>query len=224
MTMTSGLPCDENGDAPLAGNEDRLQGQTTQPDWYRYMLNLPMAHAPGTYMGYCSGGVNLVGGVVARAAKTWLPAFFDEAVATPLQFGTYHLDLTPTGNLYLGGGAYLRPRDFLKIGQVYLNGGNWHGREIVSPAWIRASTTCHVFVESKCADGYDWHFNQLRAGALVSPEYEANGNGGQFLIVVPDLDLVVVFTAGNYGSYGVWRKFRDELVPKYVIGAIRERN
>lgn len=221
MTMTSGLPCDENGDAPMAGDENRMQAQTGEPDWYRFMLELPLAHAPGTYVGYCSGGVNLVGGVVRNATKTWLAALFERDIAAPLGFRDYHLDLAPNGEFYLGGGAYLRPRDLLKLGQVYLDGGTWHGKRIVSRSWVERSTTCQVYVQSRCADGYDWHLNELQAGGRAYREYEANGNGGQFLIVLPELDVVVVFTAGNYGGYRVWRTFRDELVPRYVIAAVR---
>ncbi|HEX5385803.1 MAG TPA: serine hydrolase [Gemmatimonadales bacterium] len=221
MTMTSGLPCDENGDQTLPGNEDAMQSDTTQLDWYRYMLDLPLAHAPGTFVGYCSGGVNLVGGIVRRVTGTWLPALFQRDIAEPLGFRDYHLDLTPTGEFYLGGGAYLRPRDLLKLGQVYLDGGAWRGRRIVSRAWVERSTTCQVYVASRCADGYDWHLNEIRAGDRVYREYEANGNGGQFLIVLPELDLAVVFTAGNYRRYGIWRTFRDELVPLYIIAAVK---
>ncbi|MBA3444376.1 MAG: hypothetical protein H0T58_05935 [Gemmatimonadales bacterium] len=67
------------------------------------------------------------------------------------------------------------------------------------------------------SDGYGWHRHELKWDGNT---YEANGNGGQFVIVVPYLDLTVVFTAGNYGQYPIWRKFRDELVPRYMIGAI----
>jgi CubicO group peptidase (beta-lactamase class C family) len=220
MTMTSGLPCDENSDEVLSGNEDRMQAQAAQPDWYRYMLELPLAHAPGSHVGYCSGGVNLVGGIVQTVTRTWLPTFFHQSLASPLGFREYHLNLSPTGSAYLGGGAYLRPRDFLKLGQVYVSGGIWNGVSVVNPSWIEQSTTCRVHVQEQCADGYDWHLHELRAGARSYREYEANGNGGQFLIVLPELDIVVVFTAGNYGSYGVWRKLRDELVPQYVIASV----
>ena len=73
------------------------------------------------------------------------------------------------------------------------------------------------------ADGYAWHLNTLRVGDRTYREYEANGNGGQFLIVVPELDLAIVFTAGNYRHGGVWLRFRDVLVPQVIIPAIRNR-
>lgn len=47
MTMTSGFDCDENADEPHPDNEDRMQSQTAQPDWYKFMLDLPLAAAPG---------------------------------------------------------------------------------------------------------------------------------------------------------------------------------
>ena len=220
MTMTSGFDCDENRDeAP--GNEDRMQSQTAQPDWYRFMLDLPLHDAPGDAAAYCSGAVNLIGGVVRNATGAWLPEYFDRHFARPLQFRTYHMNLTPTGELYLGGGMHLRPRDLLKLGQLYLAGGVWNGRRVVSKRWVDESVALHP-MNAGGKDGYNWHVNQIAAGGRTYRQYEANGNGGQLTMVVPELDVVVGFTAGNYMNYGVWRKFREELLPRILL-AIKER-
>ena len=220
FTHSSGLACDDNDDSS-PGNEDTMQSQETQRDWFRYVLDLPMAHDPGTVYAYCSGGINLAGGVIARATGAWLPEFFDRYVARPLGIRRYAMNLMPDGQGYSGGGVHMRPRDLLKFGQLYLRGGDWRGRRVVSEKWVRESTAGQMDSPSG-SDGYGWHRNTLRANGRDYAEFEANGNGGQFLIVVPDLDLAVVFTAGNYGQYGVWRKFRDELVPKYVLAEAAE--
>jgi CubicO group peptidase (beta-lactamase class C family) len=125
MTHTSGFACNDNDRSP--GNEDTLQTQTAEPDWWRYTLDLPMAHEPGVRYAYCSANMNLVGGALTIATKTWLPEFFDQTVARPLDFGRYYWNLTSTDDGYLGGGAWLRPRDLLKVGQTYLDGGVWRG-------------------------------------------------------------------------------------------------
>ena len=120
----------------------------------------------------------------------------------------------------------MRPRDLLKIGQLYLDGGVWNGRRIVSKSWVDVSTTKKIEWPyrnenvSAGADAYAWHLNTLKSGTREFREYEANGNGGQLLIVLPELDMVVVFTAGNYQGGGVWSRFRDDLVPNGIISAI----
>ncbi|MDQ2889733.1 MAG: beta-lactamase family protein [Gemmatimonadota bacterium] len=219
LTHTSGLACDDNDEAS-PGGEDRLQSQTAQSDRYRYMLALPMTHEPGSHYAYCSGGMNLAAGVLAQRTGRWLPALFDEMVAQPLDITHYAINLTPTGEMYGGGGVHMTPRDLLKFGALYLNHGSWRGRRVVSPEWVRESTSKQVSAPTG-ADGFAWHLYTLTANGRSYREYEANGNGGQFLIVLPELDIAVVFTAGNYGQYGIWRKFRDELMPRYVISATR---
>lgn len=218
LTHTSGLACDDS-DPGSPGNEGTMQGQTEQVDWYKFTLDLPMAHDPGTAYAYCSAGMNLVGGALRAVSGLWLPELFDRWIARPLGIRDYQMNLTPTGDGYLGGGVQMRPRDLLKFGQLFLNGGLWHGQRIVSAAWVKQSTTSQVKASPDTGDGLAWHLHSLQAGSRAYREYEANGNGGQFLIVVPELDLAVVFTAGNYNSYGVWRKFRDELVPEIMIPA-----
>jgi CubicO group peptidase (beta-lactamase class C family) len=235
MTHSSGLACDDNDDNS-PGNEGTLQSQTAQPDWAKYTLDLPMAHDPGTHYAYCSANANLVAAGLAARTGEWIPELFDRTVARPLQFGPYHWDLTPTGEGYGGGGVRMRPRDLLKIGQAHLDGGVWHGRRIVSAAWVKASTAPHIDVSPATTglspedfgnfyglakDGYAWHLNDLKVGDRVYRDYEATGNGGQLLIVVPDADLAVVITAGNYGQGGIWTRWRDSIVAQQIIPAIR---
>ena len=222
MTHTSGLACDDNDDES-PGNEDVMQKQSAEPEWWKYTLDLPMAYEPGTHYAYCSGGMNVVGAALAAATGRWLPELFDRAIARPLSFGPWFWNLTPTLDGYTGGGAYLRPRDLLKLGQAYLDGGVWRGNRIVDSSWVRRSTSPEFDTGEGTADGYAWHLHTLDSGARRYREYEANGNGGQFLIVVPELDLAVVFTAGNYRQYGIWRHFRDDIVAREIIPAIRDR-
>jgi CubicO group peptidase (beta-lactamase class C family) len=235
LTHTSGLACDDNDD-DSPGNEDTMQRQSAQPDWWKYTLNLPLTHDPGSRYAYCSGGMNLAGAALTQATRTWLPAWFDRTVARPLDFGRYYWNLMPNGEGYLGGGAFMRPRDLLKIGEVYVDGGTWRGRRIVDGGWIERSTAAQQEVTPAStgldperfhdfyaggADGYAWHLSTLESGGRHYREYAATGNGGQVLSVVPELGLAVVFTAGNYGQGGIWGRFRDGIVGGEIIPAIR---
>ncbi|MCP3057497.1 beta-lactamase family protein [Myxococcus sp. K38C18041901] len=219
MTMTSGFDCDDDNEE-TPGNENNLQSQ--EGDWYAYTLDLPMGRAPGeTQAVYCSAGINLVGGVVRNATGTWLPEHFERTVATPLQFRHYAMNLMPDGEAYLGGGLYARPRDALKLGQLYLSGGVWNGRRVVSKQWVERSTARHSVMSPERTYGYAWWRHELRVGERVYAEYEAGGNGGQYVMVIPELELTVMFTGGNYGQFNLWKAFREELLPRYILAAVR---
>jgi len=230
MTHGTGLACDDNDDAS-PGNEQTMQSQKAQPDWWKYMLDLPMAYDPGTHYAYSSGGMNLVGAALWGATGRWVPELFDRLVARPLGFGRWYWNLSPTLEGYTGGGARVRPRDLLKLGQAYLDGGVWRGRRIVDSTWVARSVSpqAGVPVDSvgfgasdalSLGDGYAWHLYRLRSGERTYRMFEANGNGGQLLMVVPELELVVAFTAGNYGQYGIWGRFRDQILTREIIPAI----
>lgn len=239
MTHTTGLACDDNADdvgLPISpGDEDAMQSQNEQPNWWKFTLDLPMAHEPGERYAYCSGGISLTGGALTMATGEWLPGLFDRAVARPLQFGRYYWNLMPNGEGYVGGGAFVRTRDFLKIGQTYLDNGVWNGRRIVSEEWVRESLLPHVRISPEntglqgeafenvyyeVPEGYAWHY--IWAPRTGEPRYQAyhgNGNGGQLLIIVPEFDLAVMFTAGNYRT-GLWNLERDAIVGEIIIPAL----
>lgn len=219
LTMRSGLACDDN-DRQSPGDENNMQSQSGQPDWYKYTLDLPMSRDPGVGRAvYCSAGINLVGGVLRNATGTWLPEFFERHLAQPLGIRSYHVNLTPEGDAYLGGGIYLRPRDLLKLGQLYLDGGVWKGQRIVSREWIQESTRLHSRFSSDHGYGYAWHLRGFKVAGHEYREYAAEGNGGQFLIVIPKLDMVIAINAGNYGNFPTWIQFSSKLVPEYIATA-----
>ena len=235
LTHTSGLACNDNDDSS-PGNEGVLWGQSN-PNFWQYTLNLPQVYEPGERYAYCSANLNLVGGALNAATHESLPELFDRIIARPLQFGPYYWNVMPNGEGYLGGGAYLRPRDLLKVGQMYLDGGVWRGQRVVSREWVELSTSPRMQISpattglteeefqnfySPGVDGYAWHRNGVHMGDRVVEEYEANGNGGQFLIVVPEYDLVVVFTGGNYMQGGIWTRWRDQFIGGVLIPAIAE--
>ena len=105
---------------------------------------------------------------------------------------------------------YLRPRDELKLGQLYLSGGVWNGKHVVSKRWVGVSTTAHARFDPQTAYdaphdyGYGWHINYLKSGGRTFRAYSAGGNGGQIIMVIPDLDLVIGFNGGSYGEFTKW--------------------
>jgi CubicO group peptidase (beta-lactamase class C family) len=222
MTMSSGYACDDNDDAS-PGNEDTMQSQSAQPDWYRYTLDLPMANDPGSRAVYCSADINLLGGIIAKGSRRALTDYFYDSFAAPMQFGPYAMWLTPPplSTAYMGGGDYFLPRDFLKFGELFLDHGQWNGKRIIDEAWLAASAAPHASLSGPGDYGYGWHLYTYNVGGRSIKAISAGGNGGQLLFVFPQLDMTVMITAANYGQYPVWQKFVTGLVPDYIIAAAR---
>ncbi len=223
MTMSSGLACDDNDDAS-PGNEDTMQSQSAQPDWYKYTLDLPMRYDPGTRAVYCSAGINLLGALVSRATGEPLERYFYERFAAPMQFQQYGMWLmpAPTNAAYMGGGDYFRARDFMKFGQLFLSHGIWNGRRIIDDAWLRASVVQRTIMNEDAYGegdryGYGWHLGTLNVDGRAYRFINAGGNGGQLLVILPQLDMVVMIAAGNYNQYRVWKDF----LVKFAGAAIR---
>ncbi len=234
LTHSAGLACDDNDDASH-GNENTMQTQTAQPDWWKFTLDLPMAHDPGKRYAYCSANINLVGGALTTETGIWLPELFDQHVAQKLEFGEWHWNLMPNGEGYLGGGVFLRPRDLLKVGQAYL--GGWNDRQIVTADWIEQSTSPRIQITPETTglsaedfgnsyfggeDALAWHLTGLRSGKRRYDAFAATGNGGQILIVVPELQLTAVFTGGNYMQGGIWGRWADRLLGEYIVPSIQK--
>ncbi|MEO7713371.1 MAG: hypothetical protein ABIV10_10685 [Gemmatimonadaceae bacterium] len=111
-------------------------------------------------------------------------------------------------------------RDFLKFGQLYLDGGIWNGTRLVSATWLAQSTARQVDRSDGSSDGFGWHRHQMRVGARSIETYEASGNGGQIMIVIPALEVAMAVTPRSYGQFHRWQRIREVLLPG-VLRAVR---
>ena len=218
LTMASGFWCDDN-DEKAPGREDTMQEQEEEPDWYRYALRLPMSDAPGSKAVYCSTNPNLLGAVIAKAGGAPLPELFDRLVARPMQLGRYALWLQPTGEPYMGGGMRLLPRDFLKLGQLLVDGGMWRGTRVLAKDFVERAAAPHHSIGRR-QYGYLWWIDDrpYRDGTVRA--VMALGNGGQIVMAVPELDLVVAFMGGNYGDRVLLLSQTNVFVPESILPAV----
>jgi CubicO group peptidase (beta-lactamase class C family) len=203
IAMTAGFDCDDSGERP--GDEDPMQEQTKEPDWYRYSLNVPMAWNNGDKLVYCSMKPNLAAGMLEKIAGEPLPEMFYRLVAKPLRMSDYHLFLQPTGQAYGGGGHHFTTLDFMKFTQLFLNDGKWEGRQIVSSDWVRESTAPRGTLSRGRTYGDLWNSVEYPYRGRKLYAYFPAGNGGQVYIGLPELDLVVAFTGGNYADRVLFR-------------------
>ncbi len=200
LSMRTGLACDDR-DASSPGNEQLIY---SKPDWGKFTIDLPMAAEPGAVARYCSGGVHLAGRMIEAATGGDFLAFARTNLLDPLGFEGYKWPYQPiAANVNTYGQLYLRPRDMLKFGLLHLNGGRWQGRQLISPSWIERSTSSLTQIGSKGYGYLWWHqrFPITTAGSTQTVDtFLASGNGGQKIFVAPSLQLIAVFTGGNYNA------------------------
>jgi CubicO group peptidase (beta-lactamase class C family) len=220
LTMSSGLDANDSDRESVAA-EGAYQSQTEQPDWIKLALDAPMIANPGSQPLY--GGANplILGGILANVAGEPVEWFAHRALFGPLGIDDYRFFLDPTGIPYMGGGMYLRPRDMAKYGQLYLNGGTWNGHRILSEEWIRKSWGKYGRLAPLDRNGhqygYLWWHHQYQVGDRLIETVEARGNGGQYIFVVPSLEMVVVITSGNFRN-GRTRQ-PEEILQRWVLPA-----
>lgn len=199
LTMSVGLKWVEA--TPSTGNDNNDEARMHMAaDQCRYVLGLPSTTSPGQEFFYNTGTLALLSAIMHKATGMPLDEFvranlFEPLGITQLDWRRYH------GETDAGGGLRMRPRDMAKIGRLVLAGGNWNGRQIVSKAWIDASLTPRLEATARYFYGYLWWLGRSLHHGREVHWAAALGRGGQSIYIVPELDAVVVVTAGYYQDY-----------------------
>jgi CubicO group peptidase (beta-lactamase class C family) len=222
--MTSGLTYDDES-LPYTNPANDMYRFFTADDPIRFLLAKPLFAEPGTVFDYDNCNTNIFGHIIGKVANKRLDVFakeylFDKIGVTRQEWQTVRNDV-----VFCSGDLHLRPRDMAKFGQLFLNRGEWNAERIISSGWCDISTTAvlnpnNYTAEFPWADGYGyhwWHKTFVRpAGNLAA--YFAFGWGGQMIMIIPDLSLVIVTTAGNWFEAEKISPF--SIVSEYIIPSV----
>lgn len=196
LTMSSGLDCND-WDKKSKGQEDKVY---RKEDWLQYTLDLPMINDPGKVSNYCSMGAVLIAEIISQASGMTIDDFAEQYLFLPLGISNVKWGHTSDKkNIPSGKRLYMTSRDMAKIGQLILNNGKWNQKQVVSEKWIEESTTPKTRITGMDY-GYFWWNIPIKIDEKVIVSKTATGNGGQYIMVFPEMDMIAVFTGGAYNS------------------------
>ncbi|MGD8998030.1 MAG: serine hydrolase, partial [Anaerolineae bacterium] len=207
LIMASGLECRDSYLYRWRG----LQEMRQSDDWVQFVLDLPMAQPPGTRLEYCNGGSFLLSAIIQETTGVSAAEFARKHLFEPLGIQEVEWLANPQGISIGWGELHMRPRDMAKIGYLYLNEGRWDGEQVVPADWVRASTRKHISGTLQEGYGYQWWVTS-------DGPYMALGYAGQYIVVVPEHELVAVFTS-DLAEEDFY--IPQELLNAFVIPAVK---
>lgn len=217
LTMRSGLMWNEESEYTDLSN-DCIRMESSN-EWVDFVLNKPMDTIAGTSFVYNSGASVLLGKIVRIISGKRIDKWAEEKLFEPLGITDYYWKETPGGEIDTEGGLYLKAEDLAKIGSLFLNKGKWNDNQIVSESWVKDSTSPIVNDvnpddKSKTGYGYQWWIPQHTKG--ISEIFAGNGYGGQYLMMAPEYNLIIVFNGWNINDKtkkSTWNILHDRIIP-----------
>lgn len=227
LGMTSGLEWNE--DIPYSDPRNDEIRMTRDSEPLRYALSRPFALAPGTEFNYNGGLTHVMAAVLERATKTPIEEYVRTKLFEPLGITRFEWMGDLAGMPAAASGLRLRARDLAKFGSLYLHGGRWNDKQVISADWVTTSTRRQFrFRPRTGADaggefgyGYFWWYNCYPAAAGLIEARTAVGNGQQRVFVLPGLDMVVTILAGRYNDFTAGSTLGTRILREHVIPAVR---
>ncbi|UCE09931.1 MAG: serine hydrolase [Candidatus Thorarchaeota archaeon] len=185
LTMQAGFDWDDSSSSGMSEYNQMI----VSDNWVQFVLDRPMANTPGTIFNYNSGASHLLSAIVQNATGMKCEDFVQEYLYEPLGISRFTWSEDPHDISIGGNTIQLSAKDMARFGYLFLREGNWNGEQVISADWVSAATSTHTLVGGGTTYGYQWWITPSRES------YSARGYAGQFIFVVPEYDLVVVFKA-----------------------------
>jgi CubicO group peptidase (beta-lactamase class C family) len=238
LSMTGGLSWDE-WTYPYTDARNDILRMLYSKDPFRFVLERPVVTRPGTRFLYHSGISLVLGEIIHKASGLRADKFAERYLFAPLGISDYSWETFSNGTVNTGGGLWLRPRDMAKVGPLYLNGGHWQGKQIVSGELVKESTKQQAPTHAYWFEwwpftwgysflhkaplihfeyGYQWWLRSFPVRGRKIATYSAEGRGGQFIFLVPEFQMVAVFTGWNDNAS--WDLPLD-MLQRYILPAGR---
>lgn len=210
-----GMDC-ENNNSESEGNE---QSMMQSNDWVKFTLDLPMVAEPGENSSYCTGCPLTLGSLVEIATNEQIENFAKKNLFEPMGILNYKWTFEPNqASMNTFSQMSITSRDLIKLAKLFKDGGKWEGKQIISKDWIDKT-----FNMNEGDYGYLWEHKYFVIDDKQYNSYLASGNGGQKINIWPELDMITVFTGGNYNSYKLYGKSTppNEMIPKYILKSVK---
>ena len=204
LSMSTGHDLDTTG--ALRGAADG--------DWVRAFLAQPVEHTPGTHFVYNSGATYMLSAIIQRVAGTTLLDYLRPRLLDPLDIADATWETCPRGINTGGWGLSITTADIARFGQLYLQEGVWEGRQLVPASWVAEATTAQVDNSNHPSgnpdwmQGYGYQFWRCRHDA-----YRGDGAFGQFCVIMPAQEAVLVTTSGTTNLQGILDLAWEHLLP-----------
>jgi CubicO group peptidase (beta-lactamase class C family) len=203
LTMTSGLEWDEDISYLDPKNSEIQMDRSDDP--ISFILSRKLVSAPGTTWNYSAGSAQLLEEIIRKATGERLDTYAEKNLFAPLGIRKYTWDSMPKNKNMTAAawGLRLKSRDLAKFGLLYMNDGKWENTQVLDTDWVKQSLSSQVSRPSESPNQPRGYGFQFWTDLLIQPRYRtdipwANGNGGQLIFFWRAMDILVVFTGGNY--------------------------
>jgi len=219
LTMRHGFLWDEWNISYLESSNLNSQMNNAK-DPIQFLLDRPISTIPGESFAYSTGVSFGIGRILQHATGMSVTEFMKQNLFEPLNitsFDTWQLD----GQLHTGSGLYLTTRDMAKFGQLFLDKGKWQEQQVISESWITESTR-QLIDKGNWGYGYQWWMTSYFVNDQKLDTYYADGFGGQYIFVFPQIDTVIAITGSAYESSQREQRNLTQILEQHILPVLIE--